>query len=160
MGQCWIHKPFHLTGFFIYFFLEVTVDLQCCVNFCCTQSDSVIHIYTILFHILFQIMVYHVIMTIVPCAISRTLLLIHSIGESLHLLIPNSTLSLSYPSPPWQPQVSCLCILTFLKWRLFSRAGAIFEYSIFSGYLLCAYYVRKSPGTVSGTVFKRLQCLE
>ena len=79
------------------------------------QSDSVIHMYTILFHILFQIMVYHRILTIVPCAISRTLLLIHSIGKSLHLLIPDSSLSLSHPSPPWQAQVSCLCHLTFLK---------------------------------------------
>ena len=40
-------------------------------------------------------MVYHKILNIVPCAISRTLLFIHSIYNSLHLLIPNSQ---SFPS--------------------------------------------------------------
>ena len=60
-------------------------------------------------------MVYHRILNIVlPCAISRTLLLIHPICNSLHLLTPNSQ-STPPPTPsPWQPQVCSLCHLTVL----------------------------------------------
>ena len=46
------------------------VDLQCCVNFCLQQSDSVIHIF---FFIFFSTMVYHRILNIVPCAIQKDL---------------------------------------------------------------------------------------
>ena len=51
------------------------VDLQCCVNFCCTANlFSYTYIYTyiciyILFHIdYFSIMVYHRTLNIIPCA--------------------------------------------------------------------------------------------
>ena len=44
-------------------------------------------------------MVYHRILSIVPCVIYN----------SLHLLIPNSESSLSPPPSPWQPQVCSLC---------------------------------------------------
>ena len=41
---------------------------------------------------------------------SRTLLFIHSLYNSLHLLIPTSP-SIRPPNPsPWQPQVSSLCL--------------------------------------------------
>ena len=61
------------------------------------QSDSVIHMHTFIF-IFFSIMVYHRILNIVPCAISRTLsyLSIYSICNVLHLLTQNSQ---SSPSP-------------------------------------------------------------
>ena len=44
-----------------------------------------------------------------PVLYSRTLLFIHSISTSLHLLIPTSTPSLPHPPPPWQPSVCSLC---------------------------------------------------
>ena len=48
----------------------------------------------------FSMMVYHRIWNIAPCALhSRTLLFIHSIDNSLHLLIPNSQSLTPYPSP-------------------------------------------------------------
>ena len=49
------------------------VNLQYCVNFCCTvnftvqQSDSVIHLYTFFF-MFFSIMIYHRILNIISCA--------------------------------------------------------------------------------------------
>ena len=46
------------------FFYSSIVDLQYCVNFCCTESDSVIPIQTFFF-----IMPYHRIWKRVPCAI-------------------------------------------------------------------------------------------
>ena len=61
------------------------------------QSDSVIYIYTHTFSfIVFSLMVCHRIFSIVPCAISKTF--IHSVYNSLHLLIPNSH-SVPPPSP-------------------------------------------------------------
>ena len=51
-------------------FCGSTVGLQCCVNFCLQQSDSVIHTF---FFIFFPIMVYHRILNIVPCATQEDL---------------------------------------------------------------------------------------
>ena len=77
---------------FIFKFYWSTVDLQCCVNVCCTAkwfSDT-----WILFHILFhyglsQDIEYNSLLY------RRTLLFIYSLSNSLHLLIPNS----QYPPP-------------------------------------------------------------
>ena len=61
------------------------VDLQCFVNFCYTTKwFSYTHI---LF--LFSFLVYSGRLDIVPCALSRTLLFIHSKCNSSHLLTPN-----------------------------------------------------------------------
>ena len=52
--------------------------------------SKVTHIYIyILFNIL-SIMVYYRVLNIVPCAIRYDLVFIHSMCNSLHLLIPNS----------------------------------------------------------------------
>ena len=52
------------------------------------------------FFVSFSIMVYHRILTIAPCALQQTLLLIHSLCNSLHLLIPAShSMPLPIPSP-------------------------------------------------------------
>ena len=70
------------------------IGLPCYVNFCCTTKWL---IYTFFF-IFFSTMVYHRILNIDTCAIyNRTLVLIHSVYNSLQLLIPNSQ---SFPSPP------------------------------------------------------------
>jgi len=67
------------------------------------QSDSVIYIYIYIYiythtlsFIFLSLMVYHRIFSIVSCAISKTF--IHSVYNSLHLLIPNSH-SIPPPSP-------------------------------------------------------------
>ena len=69
------------------------------------QSDPVISIYTFFFSY------YHLSCSITsdwiefPVLFSRTLLLIHSTCNCLHLLIPNSQ-SIPLPPPaPWQPQI-------------------------------------------------------
>ena len=85
------------------------VDLQYCINFCYTAWwFSYIYIF---FFIFFSIMVSHRILNIVPCAISRTLLFIHSIRNSLHLRIQSSkSFPPQPPPPPWQPQICSLCL--------------------------------------------------
>lgn len=62
--------PFHL---FTYFYPS-RVDLYCCVNFCRTANDSVVHI-SAFFSLFFCIRVYPRILNIVPVLYSRTLLL-------------------------------------------------------------------------------------
>ena len=57
------------------------------------QSNSVALIF-------FSIRVYHTILNIVPCVYSRTLLFIHPLYKSLHLLIPDSQ---SIPPLPLSP---------------------------------------------------------
>lgn len=52
------------SGAFLFYWS--TVDLQCGVNFFCTASDSVIHIY--IFFRLFYILGYHRISNVGPCA--------------------------------------------------------------------------------------------
>jgi len=54
-----------------------------------TKQQTYIYIY-IFFFIFFPIMVYHWVLTVVPCAIQYELLFICSLYNSLHLLIPNS----------------------------------------------------------------------
>ena len=71
------------------FFNWSITDLQCCVYFSCTAKwFSYTYIHS--FFVSFSIMVYHGILTIAPCALQQTLLLIHSLCNSLHLLIPAS----------------------------------------------------------------------
>ena len=47
---------------------------------------------------------------IVPCAVHRTSLLIHSKYKSLHLPTPNFQSIPLLPPPPWQPQVCSPCL--------------------------------------------------
>ena len=64
------------------------VNLQCCINFRCTVKwfhYTHIHIYVFLFRFF-----HYKILNIVPCAISRSLLLIYFIHSSACILIPNS----------------------------------------------------------------------
>ena len=60
--------PLFFSSFFIYFFIEVYLIYNVVLISAVQQSDSVIHIYTFFF-ILFFIMVYPSILSIVPCAI-------------------------------------------------------------------------------------------
>ena len=72
----------------IFFYWSIVI-LQCCVNFCYTAKwFSYTYIHS--FFIFFFIMVYHRILTIVPCAAYSGTLFIHSIYSSLHLLTPTS----------------------------------------------------------------------
>ena len=76
------------------------VDLQCCVNFCCTELWF-IYIYTHTHSFLiFSIMAYHKIEYSSLCYTVRTLLFIHSICNSLHLLTP-----VSHSIPPPKPSL-------------------------------------------------------
>jgi len=57
-----------------------------------TQLHIYIHIYMYtFFFIFFSVMVYHKTLNRVPCAYSRTLLFIHRIYNSLHLLTPRAS---------------------------------------------------------------------
>ena len=66
------------------------VDLQCCVNFCCTAkwfSCTYIYIYSSLYSFLLWFITGYWIYF--PVLYSRILLFVHSICNSLHLLTPN-----------------------------------------------------------------------
>ena len=92
-----------------------TMLCQFLMNSIVTQSQSCTHTHThththICFLTLFSIMVYPKRLDIVPCAYSRTLLLIHSKCNRLDLPTPNSLSVLVPPPLPWQPQVYSLCL--------------------------------------------------
>ena len=80
------------------------VGLQCCVNVCYTAQWFELYAYLHSFYIIFY------------CDLSwnieysRTLLMIHSVYDSLHLLSPAPILSLPRPPPSWQPPVCSLCL--------------------------------------------------
>ena len=82
-------------GFF-FFFYGSRVDLQCCVNFCCTAkwfSYICVCVYTYIctfFFIFLSFMVYQGYWIQCPVLCSRTLFFIHSVCNSLHLLTPDS----------------------------------------------------------------------
>ena len=79
------------------------VDLQCCVNFCCSVSGSVIHIHThthtficILFHYdLLRGIEYSSL-----CYTVKAFFLIHSLYNNLPLLIPNFHSYFPHPTSP------------------------------------------------------------
>ena len=73
------------------------------------------------FKVFFSIIVFHRILNSIPCAVSRTLLVVHWICTSLNLQIPNSQ-SIPLPSPlPRLRQVCplCLSVSLFLFCRKF-----------------------------------------
>ena len=83
------------------------VDLQCCVNFYCTAKwFSYVHSFSYAFPSWF-ITDYWIQF---PVLCSRTLWFIHSIYNSLHLLIPDSQSFSPTPNSPWQPQICSLCL--------------------------------------------------
>ena len=72
------------------------IDLQCCINFCCTEKWYVyIHIH-ILFSYSLPLWFFSGYWMLHSMLYSRTLLYIHSIYNSFHLLTPNPN-----PSPPF-----------------------------------------------------------
>ena len=92
-NSCKTLKPFLPPQFFLIFLKNIfywsIIDLQCCINYCHTASDSdkYTHKHTHrFFHILFHYG-YHMILNLVPCALQEDLLFIHSIYTSLHLWI-------------------------------------------------------------------------
>ena len=74
-------------------------------------------------------MVYHRIWIYFPVLCSRTLLFIHSLYNSLHLLISNSQFIPPPPPPPWQPQACspclwvCVCFLNNPRRALMQKKG-------------------------------------
>ena len=111
--SCLCLCPFFSLEWFLFFSL---IFLLKCSLFQCSASLSFAAqwlCYTnrdILFQIFSSIMVYHRRLNIVPCAVYRTLLLIHPIYSSLYLLIPNSQSFLLLLLPSWQLKVCSLCL--------------------------------------------------
>ena len=92
------HLVIHSLFSFLNLFYWSIVDLQC-VNFCCTTKwFSYIYIYT--FSYSFPLSFVTGYWILFPVLYSKTLLFIHSIYNSLHLLTPNSQF---IPSPPPHP---------------------------------------------------------
>ena len=90
----------------LFLFYWSTVDLQCCVNFCCTAKwFSYIHIYIYSFSYSFPLWFITGYWIWFPVLYSRTLSLSHPLCNSLHLLIPNSQ-----SIPPRRQQVCSLCL--------------------------------------------------
>ena len=83
MNIAWCSR---ITLIFFVFFNWSIVDLQCCVNYCCTAKwfSLYIYIYTHYFLYFFAIIVYHIILNIILMLYNRTLLFIHSLYKSLH----------------------------------------------------------------------------
>ena len=96
------------------------------------QSDCVMHINTFLFKF-FSIMVYHRVLNIVLILYSRTLLFIHLMYSSLHLLIPNSV----HPSSTQLPFNSHKSFLYYHVLFCFSLFLAIIGTSKYFKIIIC-----------------------
>ena len=83
--------------FFYYYFYWSIVDLQGCVNFCCTEKWFR-YIYSFSYSFPLWFITGHWIQ--LPVLYSRTFVSIHPLFTSVHLLIPNSW---SFPLPPPSP---------------------------------------------------------
>ena len=105
--------------FFLIFFYWSIVDLQYCVNFCCTAKwFSYTYIYSFLYYWYFPlwfIIGYWIYFSVLY---SRTLLFIHSMYNHLHLLTPtsDSTPSLT-PSPLATTSLFSMSVSLFLFQR-------------------------------------------
>ena len=81
------------TGSPFFFFNWCVIDLQCCANYCCTAKWFIyIHTHTHT-HTLYSFPLWFIITGYwkeFPVLYSRTMLFIHSVYKSLHLLISNS----------------------------------------------------------------------
>ena len=84
-----------------------------------THTHTYIYIYIYIFKkIFFSIMVYHRIVNIVPYTYKKTLLFIHPLYNSLHLLTPSPQSIPPQPPPPsWLPQVFSLSVILFVFHR-------------------------------------------
>ena len=114
-----------LSIYFFKFYLS-TVDLQCCVNFCCI-AKWFSYTYIILFHILFH---YHLSQdteysspcyTVGVCCLSTLYI-------SLHLLIPNSQF---IPPPTFLPLIIHKSVLSVCSLLLFFKGWFYFIFNIF-----------------------------
>ena len=104
---------FQTTRIFKIYFMEVQLIYNVVLISAVQQSDSVTHIYIFLF-VFFSIMVYHRILSTVPCAIQQDLVVYPSY-TSLHLLIPNSQ-SIPPPLPlPLGNHKSALYVCEFVS---------------------------------------------
>ena len=109
------YPPFSSLSFLLLSFYWHIVDLQHCVHFCCIEERlSYTHIYAF-FNILFY---YGLSQDLIqyPVLYSRTLF-IHSICNSLHLLIPNSQSFLPQLPLLLLPLTHTMCVGLFLFHR-------------------------------------------
>ena len=89
-GLPWISQPLFFLIYFTLFYSR-TVDLQCCINFCCTSKwlsyvCAHIHTHIYIFFFIFFSIIWKGYLIFFLMLYSRTLLFIHSICDSLHLL--------------------------------------------------------------------------
>ena len=92
--------------------LNWILDLQCCVNFCCSANwfgYTHTHRNTHSFHCGLFITGYWIYYQF-PVLYSRTLLFIHPICSNLPLLVPNSSPSHPISPPLWQLLSLSLCL--------------------------------------------------
>ena len=104
--------------------------------------SRVIQLYIyIFFFLFFSIMTYHRVLDIAPCALHGTLMFIHSMGNSLHLLIPSSQ-----PIPPLLfPLATTGLFSTSLSQFLFHRRVHLRHSSdpTYEGYRMVSVFLRK-----------------
>ena len=107
---------FNFFLFFKWFLLfSIIAGLQCSVNFLLYSKMTQSHIHIYVLFLTSSIMLHHKWLDIVPSAIQQDSLPIHSEGNSLHLLTPDSQ-SIPLPPPlPWQPQVSFPSPMSFFS---------------------------------------------
>ena len=131
---------------FILFFSLSIVDLQCLLISAVQQSNSVvcvcvcIYIHTHTFSYSFPLWFITGYRIQFAVLYNRTLLFIHSIYTSLHLLIPNSQ-SIPSPAPPWQQVCSIQTVYLLCP----SRSLKLTVHA-YSKHLIASY--RKMPFTL------------